>query len=198
MKQNSSVVSVKAHLPQIILTIGVISYGVLSSVGLAVFMLFVSFGHLMEFFRANEQEGHSALLFMLFVGCCLVAISLTVSFYLLKSFRKVFLRLSLSISVSRDIIEISNSQKEYHIKALDIIHILGRNNFMMLVWERDGTPVTFNISLSLFGAHGFRALYNELSEWESFVDDEKKIVEIRKNLKLDDIFKKNNFKLDLN
>jgi DNA-binding LytR/AlgR family response regulator len=150
-------------------------------------------------FLLDSQNPREAVLFigLTLAGVLMLSIPLfmTVGFSLAIYMQSRLF--SVTVVVSEDGIEISSKAGRYLVPKSDIIHIFGHAAGVTLVWKVADSPITFSITRSLFGAKAVERLMRRLRQFAVYTDDESEIKKVRRSLKLDHIFRKNRYELQL-
>jgi hypothetical protein len=104
---------------------------------------------------------------------------------------------STSISVTDSGIEITNRSRQRTIARSDIVHIFKHSAGLTLVWKSEGSLMTFFVTGRLFGTRATAGLAELIMEHEGYIDDIKQIKQIKKELRLDHIFRRNRYEYQI-
>lgn len=104
---------------------------------------------------------------------------------------------SLTVDVLPEGIKIFSNTGTCYVPKSDIMYILKYTTGMTLVWRFHGKPITFYIRRSLFGSKSLQEMAKILSLFEGYTHDRGEIKKIKKDLKLNHVFRKNCFEYQL-
>ena len=117
--------------------------------------------------------------------------------FFIKMIRINYHLLSFTISILDDGIEMTSKAGKYLIPRSDILHLFYYTTGITLVWKQGNSPITFHVRNNHFGNITIKEMAGVLSNFEEYTEDKNQIQQIRKNLKLDHIFRKNRYEYQL-
>jgi hypothetical protein len=124
-----------------------------------------------------------------------ILVFMTVAFALMI---RVYLRLfSLTFAVSSEGIEIISKAGKCFVSKSDIIHVFSNKTGITMVWKPNEVIMTFFITKKLFGGKPIQDVNRLFNQYDIYTDNKQQIKQIRKKLKLDNIFRKNRFEFQL-
>ncbi|NIP26778.1 MAG: hypothetical protein GWN67_20860 [Phycisphaerae bacterium] len=148
-------------------------------------------------FRSDIWLEAVAHLGIAIMGIIFIILYLFMTLFFIKMIRINYHLLSLAISIFDDGIEITSKAGKFLIPKSYILHLFHYTTGVTLVWKQRDAPVTFNVRNKHFGNKTIKEMAGLLSRFEGYTEDKNQIKRIRKNLKLDHIFRKNRYEYQL-